>query len=52
MPSYDELIHISAAVEAQKLAGEKIEKKSFLDYFSLAVTTDQIIAPGKRLIEC
>ncbi len=50
MPSYDELIHISAAVEAQKLAGEKIEKKSFLDYFSLAVTTFGVgylpLAPG------
>ena len=39
MPSYNELIHISAAVEVEKLAAEKIEKKSFLDYFSLAVTT-------------
>jgi len=39
MSSYDEIIHISATVEAQKLAGEKIIKKTPLDYFSLAVTT-------------
>lgn len=50
MPSYDELIHISATVESQQLAKEKIEKKSFLDYFSLGVTTFGVgylpLAPG------
>ncbi|MDQ3131790.1 MAG: phosphatidylglycerophosphatase A [Acidobacteriota bacterium] len=50
MPGYDELIHISATVEAQKLAEEKSGKKSFLDYFSLAVTTFGVgylpLAPG------
>ena len=39
MPSYDELIHISATVEAKKLQKEKIGRKTPLDYFSLAVTT-------------
>lgn len=50
MPSYDELIHISAAVEAQELAKVKAEKKTPLDYFSLAVTTFGVgyipVAPG------
>ena len=39
MPGYDEIIHVSAAVEAQKLAKEKIKPETALDYFSLAVTT-------------
>jgi len=39
MPSYDELIHISATVESAELAKEKIIKKNFTDYFALAVTT-------------
>jgi phosphatidylglycerophosphatase A len=39
MPSYDEIIHISATVEAQKLAKEKSKDKTPLDYFALAVTT-------------
>jgi phosphatidylglycerophosphatase A len=50
MPTYDELIHVSASVESQKLAGEEIRKKTFLDYFSLAVTTFGVgylpLAPG------
>jgi phosphatidylglycerophosphatase A len=50
MPDYDEIIHISATIESEKLAKEKIEKKSFLDYFSLAVTTFGVgylpLAPG------
>jgi phosphatidylglycerophosphatase A len=50
MPSYDELIHITASIESEKLAKEKIEKKSFLDYFSLVVTTFGVgyipLAPG------
>jgi len=39
MPSYDEIIHVSAAAEAQKLAEEKLKDKTPLDYFALAVTT-------------
>ena len=50
MPSYDELTHISAAVETEKLAREKIKNKTALDYFSLAVTTCAVgylpLAPG------
>ena len=50
MPGYDELIHISAVAEAQKLAREKTEAKSFFDYFALAVTTFGVgylpLAPG------
>jgi phosphatidylglycerophosphatase A len=39
MSSYDELIHVSAAVEKAELAKEKIDKKTPKDYFALAVTT-------------
>ena len=39
MASYDELIHVSASVERDELARETRKKKSFLDYFSVAVTT-------------
>jgi phosphatidylglycerophosphatase A len=39
MPSYDEIIHISATAESQKLAEEKLKDKTPLDYFALAVTT-------------
>ena len=50
MPDYDELIHISATVEKQKLEKEKLKKKTPLDYFSLAVTTFGVgylpLAPG------
>jgi phosphatidylglycerophosphatase A len=50
MSSYDELIHISATVEAEKLAGEKVKKRTPLDYFALAVTTFGVgylpLAPG------
>lgn len=50
MPDYDELIHISATLEKQKLEQEKPQKKTFLDYFSLAVTTFGVgylpLAPG------
>ncbi|MFN2393370.1 MAG: phosphatidylglycerophosphatase A [Pyrinomonadaceae bacterium] len=50
MPSYDEIIHISATVEAEKLAKEKLKPKTPLDYFSLAVTTFGVgylpLAPG------
>ncbi|CAN5613114.1 phosphatidylglycerophosphatase A [soil metagenome] len=50
MPDYDEIIHTSAAIESEQLAKEKIEKKTPLDYFSLAVTTFGVgylpLAPG------
>jgi hypothetical protein len=50
MPSYDEIIHISATVEAKKLAKEKLKPQTPLDYFSLAVTTFGVgylpLAPG------
>lgn len=39
MPSYDEIIHISATAEACKLAEEKLKNKTPRDYFALAVTT-------------
>ena len=50
MPDYDELIHISATLENQGLEKERPQKKTFLDYFSLAVTTFGVgylpLAPG------
>jgi phosphatidylglycerophosphatase A len=50
MPSYDEIIHISATVESQKLSKVEIKERSFLDYFSLAFTTFGVgylpLAPG------
>ena len=50
MPSYDEIIHVSATVEAEKLAEEKIKPKTALDYFALAITTSGVgylpLAPG------
>lgn len=50
MPTYDELIHISASVERQELAKEALKKKTFLDYFSLAISTFAVgyipLAPG------
>ncbi|HEY8563101.1 MAG TPA: phosphatidylglycerophosphatase A [Pyrinomonadaceae bacterium] len=50
MPDYDELIHISAKIEQQKLEAEIPPTKTFLDYFSLAVTTFGVgylpLAPG------
>ncbi len=50
MPSYDEIIHISAVVEAQKLTEEKLKDKTPLDYFALAATTCGVgylpLAPG------
>ncbi len=39
MPSYDEIIHVSAAAEIEKLAREKSKPKTPLDYFALGVTT-------------
>ncbi len=50
MPSYDEIIHVSVAAEAQELAKEKLKDKTPLDYFSLAITTCGVgyipLAPG------
>ena len=50
MSNYDEMIHMSSAIESEVLALEIIEKKTFLDYFSLAVTTFGVgylpLAPG------
>ena len=50
MPSYDEIIHVSATVEAQKLAEQATTNKTPLDYFALAVTTCGVgylpLAPG------
>lgn len=39
MSNYDEIIHTSATIEQAELAKTKVEKKSFKDYFALAVTT-------------
>lgn len=50
MPSYDEIIHVSATAEAEKLAQKKSEPQNAMDYFALAVTTFGVgylpLAPG------
>jgi phosphatidylglycerophosphatase A len=50
MPDYDEIIHITAAIENEKLKSERPHKKTFLDYFALSVTTFGVgylpLAPG------
>lgn len=50
MPDYDEIIQKTAALEERELAKEKIKKKGFRDYFSIALTTCGVgyipIAPG------
>lgn len=50
MPTYDEIIHVTAAAEAHELAKEKLKDKTPLDYFALAVTTFGVgylpLAPG------
>jgi phosphatidylglycerophosphatase A len=50
MPSYDEIIHVSAAAEAGQLARENLKPKTPLDYFALAITTFGVgylpLAPG------
>lgn len=50
MPSHDEIIHVSATVEAEKPAEENVQPKTALDYFALAVTTFGVgylpFAPG------
>lgn len=39
MADYDELIHTSATIELEELARETVVRKTFKDYFALAVTT-------------
>lgn len=50
MSDFDELIHITAAIENQKLEREQPHNKTLKDYFSLAVTTFGVgylpLAPG------
>ena len=50
MPSYDEIIHVSATAEARELDKEKIKPQTATDYFALAVTTFGVgylpLAPG------
>ncbi len=51
MPSYEEIIHVSAAAdETARLAKENLKPKTLLDYFALAVTTFGVgylpLAPG------
>lgn len=50
MSNYDQLTHISATVEQSELAKTKMEKKTFKDYFALAVATFGVgyipLAPG------
>ena len=50
MPSYDEIVHISATAEAERLAGESVKPSTPLDYFALAITTFGVgylpLAPG------
>ena len=50
MKDYNELIHTSAALESAALAKQEPSKKTFRDYFSLAVTTFGVgylpLAPG------
>jgi phosphatidylglycerophosphatase A len=50
MPRYDEVVEVSALIETQKLKEEIVENKSFLDYFSIALTTLGVgfipLAPG------
>ena len=50
MSDYDELIQQPAALEDQTMEQQVIEKKTFLDYFSLAVSTFGVgylpLAPG------
>lgn len=50
MPSIDKIAEISAKIETRKIQKEKKEKKTFLDYFSIAFTTFGVgfipLAPG------
>lgn len=50
MPSFDEIAEISAKIELQQIRREKKRAKTFLDYFSIGLTTFGVgfipIAPG------
>ncbi len=50
MSNYDEVAEVSAAIETQELKNEIFEKKGFLDYFALALSTCGVgylpLAPG------
>lgn len=50
MPSFDEIAEISAKIETREIKREKIERKTFLDYFSIGITTFGVgfipLAPG------
>ncbi len=50
MPDYDELIQTSATIELQELAKAEVREKTFIDYFSLTITTFGVgylpLAPG------
>lgn len=50
MPDYDEIVNISATIENEKLETQAPPKKTFIDYFALAVTTFGVgylpLAPG------
>lgn len=50
MPNFDEIAEISAKIETQKIKSEIIEKRTFLDYFSIAISTVGVgfvpLAPG------
>ena len=39
MPEYDEIIHVSAQVEAEELAAQTVKKRTPLDHFALFITT-------------
>jgi phosphatidylglycerophosphatase A len=50
MAKYDEIIETTAAIEEGGLVEENVKRKTFLDYFSLAITTFGVgylpLAPG------
>ena len=50
MTKYDEIAEISSAIETKELKRETAQKKTFLDYFALAITTFGVgylpLAPG------
>ncbi len=50
MPSFDEIVEMSAKIKTQEIKKEKNEKKTFLDYFSISLATCGVgfipLAPG------
>ncbi len=50
MPSYDEIAEVSTAIKTHKQKEKNIERKTFLDYFSIALATFGVgfipLAPG------